>query len=598
MGVLSAGNVLLDMAITTATGFAGVLLAVVLRRRTTLSIRNLYAPAAVGMLAFAAAAIARAWTVEMIVLPLAAPWVAGGISGRRWRIADLGAGDELRAHERARRWAWQPAPARSPGERKYLRSQGELVHERPWPARIPFVPMTAAGAGGARLPLGQGQHVFGVGATGAGKTTSARRLCAARTLTQHAALFILDQKSDPGDIAQMRRLAAKAGVPFILFDPEDASSDRWQPLWGTPAKVAARAVEPIKESEPYYYDMLCLHLDVVCRVLHAADRWPPSIPLLIDTCDPLQYPAILAIADGLDAKHAVLKRRCKRHARYVNSPKGIEDLTGGAFRLEVALGLGGREMVTPRLTPGGEAVGVRLIEAMRQRAVVMWCTHADTMPKQAAAVSVLALADLHDAAEQGDAPWTLLLDEFGAVIKMAAERGVAILQRGRSHHGQVIVITQSVADIEALSQLPGLLASLTDNFTAVIAHRQTSPEARDWLAKMMGTRGLWQHTNQTTSHGQAHSGQGSARRVREFRVGADVFATLADGEAVIYNVHGPDPARAAILPVALTDQEPERIGTGARHECEVLVHPEETLPAVALAGEQAPPSSHSDPRAV
>ena len=225
-------------------------------------------------------------------------------------------------------------------------------------------------------------------------------------------------------------------------------------------------------------------------------------------------------------------------------------------------------MVTPRLTPGGEAVGVRLIEAMRQRAVVMWCTHADTMPKQAAAVSVLALADLHDAAEQGDAPWTLLLDEFGAVIKMAAERGVAILQRGRSHHGQVIVITQSVADIEALSQLPGLLASLTDNFTAVIAHRQTSPEARDWLAKMMGTRGLWQHTNQTTSHGQAHSGQGSARRVREFRVGADVFATLADGEAVIYNVHGPDPARAAILPVALTDQEPERIGTSARHECE------------------------------
>ena len=81
----------------------------------------------------------------------------------------------------------------------------------------------------------------------------------------------------------------------------------------------------------------------------------------------------------------------------------------------------------------------------------MWRTHADRMPDEAAALSVLALADLHDAAEQAGAPWTLLLDEFGAVIKMAAQRGVAILQRGRSHGGQVIVITQSAADIDALT---------------------------------------------------------------------------------------------------------------------------------------------------
>ncbi len=35
---------------------------------------------------------------------------------------------------------------------------------------------------------------------------------------------------------------------------------------------------------------------------------------------------------------------------------------------------------------------------------------------------VLALADLHDAAERAGVQWTLLLDEFGAVIDMAAER--------------------------------------------------------------------------------------------------------------------------------------------------------------------------------
>ena len=54
---------------------------------------------------------------------------------------------------------------------------------------------------------------------------------------------------------------------------------------------------------------------------------------------------------------------------------------------------------------------------------------------------------------------------------------------------------------------PGLLASLTDNFAGVVAHRQTSPESRDWLAKLMGTRSLWQMTSQTGAHGHTHTGR-------------------------------------------------------------------------------------------
>jgi type IV secretory system conjugative DNA transfer VirD4/TraG family protein len=211
----------------------------------------------------------------------------------------------------------------------------------------------------------------------------------------------------------------------------------------------------------------------------------------------------------------------------VASRKGTDDLSGGCARLQVALALANREIVMPRITPAGEAVAVGLVEALRARPVVMWRMHADVMPDEAAAMTVLALADLHDAAGQVSAPWTLMLDEFGAVIHVAASRAVAILQRGRRHGGQVIVVTQSVADPEAISGRPGLLASLADNFSAVVAHRQTAPESRDWLAKLMGTRALWRSTEQTTGHGTQHSGRGSVRRVREFRIGSDVFAELA-----------------------------------------------------------------------
>ena len=131
-------------------------------------------------------------------------------------------------------------------------------------------------------------------------------------------------------------------------------------------------------------------------------------------------------------------------------------------------------------------------------------------------------------------------------------------------------------DAEALTQQAGLLASLTDNFSGVVAHRQIAPESRDWLAKLMGTRALWQSTNQTAGHGAQHSGHGSSRRVREFRVGSDVFAQLEQGEAVIYTTHGPEPKRGRIAPWELPHARPDRIGR-LRHSCELLVHPSDAL---------------------
>jgi Type IV secretion-system coupling protein DNA-binding domain len=327
--MLHPETVVADLALTMLLGLTGAVGAWLLRRRTTLSARNLYPLAAAGALMLAGAIGLSAWNATLVLLPLASPWVAGAIVGARWRSSDLGAGEELRNHELGRRWIWQPAPEDRGGERLYLRSQGELVRERPWPRSLDYVSMTATGEQGPRLPLGAGQHVVLFGATGAGKTTTARRLIAARTLHDHSALLVLDQKGDPEDVEHMKQLAAEAGVPFILFDSQDPATDRWQPLWGSPDGVAARVVEAIKQSEPYYYDVLRRHLDVVCKLLHAAGMWPPSIPLLIDACLPGNYEQLVKLAQPLDDSHAVLKRRASAHGTYVSSARGVQDLFGG-----------------------------------------------------------------------------------------------------------------------------------------------------------------------------------------------------------------------------------------------------------------------------
>ncbi|MGO9909477.1 MAG: hypothetical protein ACLP4R_13180 [Solirubrobacteraceae bacterium] len=154
-----------------------------LRRRTTLSAQNLYLAGGATSLLCGLAMLAHRWDALLALAPLAAGPAAGALFGRRWRLADLGAGEELREHELSRRWFWQPSPTRRPGERVYIRSQGEIVHTRPWwPEHERYVPMTAE-AHGPRLPRSEGQHIFSCGGTGTGKTTSALRVVAARALT-------------------------------------------------------------------------------------------------------------------------------------------------------------------------------------------------------------------------------------------------------------------------------------------------------------------------------------------------------------------------------------------------------------------------------
>jgi hypothetical protein len=551
----------------------GVAGAWLLRARTTVSVKNLDLAAAAAVLVCAVAVIVRWWDGLLVLGPVAGAPVAGALWGRRWRLSDLGAGEELREHELSRRWLWHGRARRRAGGRVYIRSQGEIVRERRWPAGEPFVPMSADRSG-PRLPRGEGQHVFVCGGTGAGKTTTALRVVAARALADRSAVLAIDQKGDELAERALRQIAAAAGVPFVLIDPRAPDTDRWQPLSGGVGEVVARAVEPIKASEEYYSDMLRLYLGVVAAVLRHAGCWPPSLPFLVDCCQLRRLPALRELAAG----EPELARRVREADEWVSSADGRKAVGGGAVRLQVVMGEAWRAVLAPRVTPSGEHVAVSLAHAIRERAVVLWRTYVDDMPNEAAMITVLALADLYAAAQRsGGGAWTLLLDEFGGVMHIASSRALAMLQRGRSHRGQVIVITQSAADPEALTGQIGLLASLSDNFTGFAVHRQNAPETRDWLAKLMGTTAIWQSTDQTVGHGAAHSGRGSRRRVRQFRVSADTFAELGRGEAILYSTLGGRPERAHVLAAQLPDREPTRIGDGERHSCEIAVHPAGTL---------------------
>jgi hypothetical protein len=186
---------------------------------------------------------------------------------------------------------------------------------------------------------------------------------------------------------------------------------------------------------------------------------------------------------------------------------------------------------------------------MAAGAVVLFKTHVEDIKEEAETITTLALADVAAAARTlpVGAQWALLIDEFGSVLQgRAGERAVALMQRARSSGGQVAVSTQSVADVPSATSNEHLLASLSDNFAGFVLHRQTSPESRDWLSKLLGTRELWQSTDQTV--GARAGGIGTRRRAPEFIVRPDEFRQLRAGEAVIWSALGPAPERVTVTP--------------------------------------------------
>src|SRR5690349_7274476 len=177
-------------------GVAGAAGAWWTHRRTRLSAWNLYALAPLGLLAWVLALV----TQRLELLPIAGAVAAAGMVSaslaRRYRLAALGATGELRDFEGSRVMAWTALRdrRRRSAERTRIATQGELVRERSWPDDEPFVPMSDGDDG--RIPCREGRHLLIVGATGSGKTVSARRWLLARIVGDGVGVLVTDPKGD------------------------------------------------------------------------------------------------------------------------------------------------------------------------------------------------------------------------------------------------------------------------------------------------------------------------------------------------------------------------------------------------------------------
>lgn len=602
--IVGPAHVPLLAPVFAAAALSGWAVAWWMHRRTALSAHNLDFVAGIVVLILGGAAVLGQWLAFIGLTPALVGAVVAAVIGRRYRLGALGAGGELREFERSRLMAWRALsrPARElrgarrrRGDRTWVAGQGELVRRRGWPADEPWLPMAADGSG--RIPRRAGRHLLIVGSTGSGKTVSARRWLLGRILADGVAVLATDPKGDAGLEQDLRAAAQVVGRPFVLFDPCDSTTDRWNPLWApNTGAVVSRLVAPIAAGEGnarYYADLLQIHLGLIAGGLKAAGLWPANMPLLLEAAQLDRYDELLALVRDRAGHRAEIFERMRAHRALITGPEGKRDLTGGTLRLRVVAGETWRTVLTADPQRGA----VTLPAAMEAGAIVLLRTWVDDLPEEAKAITTLFLADAAAAAlaTPPGTEWAALIDEFGGVLSSGAgERALALMQRARSGGGQVAVTTQSVADFAAATQNPALLEAMADNFTGGIFHRQSAPDSKDWLARMIGTRELWQYTASTGGSGATTDGSGSRRRVREFLMRPDEFRTFGVGEAVIWSALGPDPERLTVTPASLPQVSRNPVGTDSVYS----PSGPNTLPTAGKAQEDRetsdPAESHPD----
>lgn len=539
-------------AVTLAAVAAGWLLARWQHRSTHLSARLFYAAAAAALAGWVVAVLlgtllGAAW-LNLLLLPFLALTGTAGLWGHRHHRRALGAGGELRDWEMSREHsieAWRAAidsaRRRAPeaGEsRTRIINQGELLTERP----ITFRTVELDEGGRLRAAAEQGRHILAAGTTGSGKTRTIERIIAVRSTRDDAGLVVVDPKPDRELEEHLRALAGATGRPFYLIDPDHPDGVRWNPLADKDPSMAAEvAAAAMQMDEPYYETATMLHLNKVARAVHARHG---TVNLRS-----LAAAAALTAAPIVRQWAAADERTGADIAAYYD-----EVAAGGKDREKAIAGAVLRiQSIAQRRWAdvfAGDGDALSLVRAMRERAIVLVRPVEGRGKREAEAVSGLLLADLAAACTQLDQRtdhWVAFIDEFGAVAGGPnLQHLIGLFQRARSAGGQLIVATQSVADLRALTEGEDAAAdSLAENIGTLIAHQQRTTVSREWLSMFFGTREVWAMTERIDNHGVSPVGEGSARRAREFLVGPDQFTGLGVGEAIVYTLPAP-PARGQV----------------------------------------------------
>jgi conjugal transfer pilus assembly protein TraD len=468
------------------------------------------------------------WGIDETAAALtAATAVFATVTGARWHRDDLRHGGDQAQRARDRRTLLDATRARI--ERRTVRG-GRWVNRRGLAVGRDERGRTV------RIPVGygSGHHALVVGATGSGKTVTQAWIAGRLVRAGHGAV-VIDPKGDRLLRDELEHAARKARRTLRVWTPDGPAV--YNPFaHGTDTELADKVLAGETYTEPHYLRQAQRYLGHAVRALRGMG-YPVTVALLAEAMDPAR---LEVWARSLPDNQA------KQVHDYVDSLSGEQKrgLAGTRDRLAILAEPDVSDYLWRREPTRHN---IDLLGAVKRRDVVLFRLDADRRPLLASMLAAAIGQDLLTIAaelQHQPIPTMVLVDEFSAV---APEGIVRLFGRGRSAGLSLLLGTQELADLRP-PENPSLADQVLGNVTTLIAHRQVVPQSAETLAGVMGTRGVWTHTERTETFLGAGlpSGEGTRTRTREFIVHPDTIKRLPTGYAAVTSP-GHDEPRIARL---------------------------------------------------
>jgi conjugal transfer pilus assembly protein TraD len=401
-------------------------------------------------------------------------------------------------------------------------------------AAAPVPGQLTLGIDGARRPVrltDQQLAAHGVilGATGSGKSTSLLSILC-QQIAQGAPVIAIDLKGSLQFASALESAAAGAGRPFRVWRPEGPA--HWNPLaHGDATELKDKLISSEKFTEPHYQRAAERYLQTTLQVLQAA---APERPVTL---------AGVVGALEVDTLKKLLvhcpKELMARVGPYITQLN--RDQQSAALGIQSRLAVISESAVGAWLQPGPEPIDLRHT-LTGGNDVVLFSLNASRYGKLSAQIAAMVVQDIiaisgHRLGTSQRDLALVALDEFSA---LDADNILHLLARAREAGISVLLSTQEMADLERLAT--GFRDQVLGNSGFLLAHRQNVPDSAELIAKMVGTRTVWQNTYQTedsllrtllTGDPARKTGRGTRKAVEEFQIHPNTIKSLSTGQAVL-----------------------------------------------------------------
>ncbi|MEW5873445.1 MAG: helicase HerA-like domain-containing protein [Chloroflexota bacterium] len=368
------------------------------------------------------------------------------------------------------------------------------------------------------------QHLFLVGTTGSGKTTTVMNFVESAA-QRGVPLVLVDGKGDPGLAARVRALAERNNREFRHFAMAGPSA-RYNPLAaGGITELKDKLLHLTEWSEMHYEALAGRYLQLMFRVFELAGTRAD----------------LAAVARYLDLKRleALAKREIKDKVKLQEVFDVSHSYQGGEIQgLAARLAALTESEIGHLFATDEDGGAIDLERVIGGGGVAVFSLDSLAFPEYSRLLGRLIIADLKCAAARSykrEKRYVYaIFDEFSVFASRAV---VDLIGKARGAGFCTVIATQSLSDIEAAAG-EAVVEQIVDNCNTFIVQRQNSAKSAEMLAGIIGTRENIEITQQveylipglkTTTSGK----MGTRRQVREYLVHPDEVKRLKTGEAVV-----------------------------------------------------------------